>query len=238
MNPLFFVYTEFFWRPLFNGLIAIYNALPWHDLGLAIIVLTILIRLAVAPLFWKAQKSQRDLARIQPELKRIQREFKNDRDKQGKAMMELYAREGVNPFSGCLIMFVQLPVLFALLGVFSGALKPENLSYLYAFVSAPDALNATAFGFLNLARRNLYLGVIAALTQYAQIKTAAVDVPPEDEHEFARAMRTQMPYVLPAIIFVSSFTIPAALTLYWTTLNFFGILQEIIVKKWKRRKTA
>ncbi|MBI3442571.1 MAG: YidC/Oxa1 family membrane protein insertase [Candidatus Sungbacteria bacterium] len=240
MNIFSLIYTDFFWRPLFNGLVFLYNALPVHDLGLAIIILTIVIRLLLAPLFWKAQQSQKNMAAMQPELKKIQADLKHDREKQGRAIVELYAKHHMSPLSpvsGCLVMLIQLPILFALFGVFRAILDPSQLSYLYAFVAKPATLNPVSFGILNLAHRSIPLGVLAAISQYFQI-TMTMPSPASvgaDESEFARAMRTQAPFLFPAVIFIAALSSPAALGLYWTVLNVFGILQELLVKKlWKR----
>lgn len=238
MNIFSSLYTDFFWQPLFNALVFLYNVLPLHDLGLAIVVLTMVIRLLLVPLFWKAQQSQKNMAAMQPELKKIQAELKHDREGQGKAMVELYAKHNMSPLSpisGCLVMLIQLPILFALFGVFRAVVDPSQLSYLYAFVVKPDVLNPVSFGFLDLAHRSIFLGVLAAISQYFQIKMTVPGAPVGDEPEFARAMRVQAPFLFPAVIFIAALSSPAALGLYWTVLNVFGILQELIVKKlWKR----
>ena len=240
MSVLSSLYTQILWRPLFNGLVFFYNELPWHDLGLAIIALTLVIRIALIPLLLKAQKAQKDLARIQPEIKRIQKEFKNEKEKQGKMLMELYAHHKVNPFSGCLLILIQLPILIALLQVFRTGLDPSQLHYLYSFVTHPGTLNPLSLGFLNLAKGNFYLGILAAITQYYQT-TLAAPPPPEpgaDKHDFNRILQLQTTYVLPLLILVWSWRLPAALTLYWTVLNVLGIVQEIIVKRMVNRKIS
>lgn len=233
MNPFIFIYTEFLWRPLFNGLVFFYNVLPIEDLGLAIIALTIVIRIILAPLLWKAQRAQRDLARIHPEIKKIQDELKHDRDAQGKAMMELYSKHKVNPFSGCLILLIQLPILIALFQVFRTGLLPEQLSYLYSFIENPGRLNPIMFGVLDLAKGNLFLGVVAAVTQYFQTKLSMTSqaVPVSGKGgDFTRMLQWQTQYIFPALILVWSYTFPSALILYWTVLNVLGIVQEIIMK--------
>lgn len=238
MNIFLSLYTYFFWQPLFNSLVFLYDILPWRDLGLAIIVLTIVIRLALAPLFWKAQQSQKSMAAMQPELKKIQQDLKHDREAQSKAMIELYAKHGMSPFSpvsGCLVMLIQLPILFALFGVFRAVLDPEQMQYLYSFVAKPESLQPISFGFLDLAHRSIPLGILAAVSQYFQIKFAMTAPPAGEEPEFARAMRVQAPFIFPAVIFIAALSSPAALGLYWTVLNVFGILQELITKKlWKQ----
>lgn len=237
MNSFIYLYTELLWRPLFNGLIFFYNTFPWQDFGLAIIALTIVIRLLLTPLFIKAQHAQKKLGLLQPEIKKVQEQHKNNKEAQGKAMMELYAAHQVNPFSGCLMMLLQLPILIALFGVFQGSFKPENLSYLYSFIQNPGTLNPLSFGILDLSKGNIYLGAVAALSQYWQSKLTLVALPSAAEKgEFTKVLQWQTLYFLPALVLFWSYSLPSALTLYWTILNLLGIVQEIILHKvWIRK---
>lgn len=240
MNPIVSVYTAVLWQPLYNGLIFFYHVLPGHDLGLAIVALTVVIRLILAPLLWRGQRSQRELALLQPEVKKIQEKFKKDREAQGKAMMELYASHRVNPFSGCLTLVLQLPILIALLQVFNHGLDASSLTYLYSFVARPETIRAVAFGFLDLAKGNLYLGAVAALTQFVQTKLASPPTPPPTGGrgaggeaqgvDFTRALQWQTTYFFPLIILFWSYSLPAALTLYWTVMNVFGIVEQFILQ--------
>lgn len=199
---------------------------------MAIIALTIVIRILLVPFLWKAQRAQKDLAAIQPEIKKIQADLRNDREGQGKALMELYARHKVNPFSGCLLMLIQLPILIALFQVFQKGFNPEELKYLYEFVSSPGALNPVSLGIINLAKGNLYLGVVAAATQFLQTKfSSPAPKPSGDKRDFAQMMQMQATYIFPALILVWSYTLPSALTLYWTILNILAIVQEAIMRK-------
>ena len=104
MNPFSYLYTEFLWRPLFNGMVFLYATIPPHDLGVSIIILTLAVRIILFPLLHKSRIAQKELARIQPEMKRIQNQHKNDKQAQSKALAELYASQNVNPFSGCLLV--------------------------------------------------------------------------------------------------------------------------------------
>ena len=236
MNFLFSLYNELLWRPLFNGLVFFYTYLPFHDLGLAIVALTLAIRLLLTPLLWKAQRAQKELASLQPEIKKIQTQLKNDREAQGKALMELYATRGINPFSGCLILLIQLPILIALFQVFQYGFAAEKLVYLYSFLARPEALNPVSFGFLDLSRPNLVLGALAALTQFLQTKLMlpSVSRATASGSDMAAILQWQSLYVLPLIVFFSSYQFPSALLLYWTVLSTLGILQEILMKRFSR----
>lgn len=231
MSFLSSIYNELLWRPLFNGLIFIYNTLPWKDLGLAIFVFTILTRIALAPLTLKAKKSQQEMSFIQPEIKKVQEKFKNDRQAQSRALTELYSKYKINPFSGCLVMLVQLPILIALFDVFRkgiAEIKPETL---YPFVMNPGVINTVSSGLIDLSKGNLYLGVVAAITQYLQTKITLKQQGGMSAQEgFAKSLQWQSLYFFPALVLLWSYTLPSALTLYWTVLNIFGIVEALIWK--------
>jgi len=125
MNLLIQIFNEVLYRPLFNVLIWLYDVLPGHDLGIAIIILTAAIRLLLYPLSKKAIKSQKALTGLQPKIKEIQKKYKDKAD-QAKATMELYRQYRINPMSGCLPILIQLPILIALYRVFFTGLDPEK----------------------------------------------------------------------------------------------------------------
>lgn len=232
MSFLSEIYNNFLWLPLFNGLVLFYNLLPWKDLGLAIVAFTVFIRLILTPFLIKARKSQREMSLVQPEIKKIQEKFKGNREAQNKALMELYAKYKINPFSGCLLLLIQLPILIAIFDVFSRGLGEIQAKNLYSFVNNPGVLQPISFGVLDLSKGNIYLGVLAALTQYWQTKMST-DLQPQTAEEgpsFAKTLRWQSLYFFPILVLFWSYTLPAALTLYWTVLNILGIVQEIIWK--------
>ena len=233
MEFLSALYTELLWRPLFNGLVFFYTLFPLRDLGLAIILLTIVIRFLLLPFTWKMQQAQRGMTRIQPEIKELQERHKGNREEQARALMELYAKHKVNPFSGCLVMILQIPILIALFHVFQSGFDSSGLIYLYSFVSNPGTLSPLSFGILDLSQGNLYLGIPAALTQYFQTRLTGTASPfSSDKKDMAGMLRWQALYVFPLLILVWAYTLPSALTLYWTVLNLFGILQELTAKKY------
>ncbi len=235
MSIISTVFNEALWRPLFNGLVFFYTLFPWKDLGVAIILLTIVIRLLLAPILGRARKAQHELAKIQPEIKKIQEKFKDNKEAQSKALMEFYAANKVNPFSGCALMLVQLPILLALFSVFRSGFDPNQLVYLYSFIPSPGSLHTVSLGIIDLAKGNIILGAIAAITQYYQTKltlhaTNSFNVSTK-KGDFSQALQWQSLYIFPVLIFAWSYSLPSALTLYWTILNLFGILQEIVERR-------
>ncbi|KKW21852.1 MAG: putative membrane protein OxaA [Parcubacteria group bacterium GW2011_GWB1_52_7] len=221
------LYNEIFYRPLINALIFLYGALPYDDLGLAIIALTIFIRLILYPFVAKSLRAQKALSELQPEISALQEKHKNNKEEQAKQLMELYRARGVNPLSGCLPALIQLPLLFALYHVFSNIAEPSALETLYGFVSRPETVNQIAFGFLDLAKPSIPLAIVAGVSQFLQgylmPRHAAGTA---GESQFAHAMQTQTIYFLPIVITVISFKFAAALPLYWTVLNIMGVLQQ------------
>ena len=233
------LYTELLWRPLFNGLVFFYTILPGRDLGLAIVALTIAIRLILAPVLWKAQKAQHALAGLQPEIKKIQERHKGDKEAHGRAVMALYAQRRVNPFSGCVLLLVQIPILITLFQVFRQGLSIDSLRFLYPFITHPGAISTVGFfGVLDLAKGNIVLGAVAAATQFLQTRlTAPPPQPAEDSRagDFTKALQWQTTYIFPLLILVWSYSLPSALTLHWTMMNLFGIVEQIIIKLYGRR---
>lgn len=220
-------------QPLFNALVFLYNTVAFGDIGLAIILLTIVIRLILWPLSQKAIKAQRDLQELQPKIKELQKKHSN-KEEQAKALMELYKTHKVNPFGGCLPILVQLPILIALYSVFLNGLKPEYLQNLYSFVSNPGVIESTFFGLVDLASRSIPLAVVAGLFQFIQSKMALPKVkltgaPKRSDEAIAQMVSKQTLYVLPVITVVISIGLPAGLPLYWATTTLFTIFQQLVI---------
>lgn len=229
--------TSFFktilYAPLFNALIFISNFMPGHDLGLAIVVLTVLIRLIFLPLSIKSQRSQRALNAINPHIQALKEKHKHDQAAQGKAMMELYKEHNINPIAGCLPLLIQLPILIALYQAFIAGLKPESLSMLYSFVQNPGVVNPLFLGFLSLTGRNIILAVTAGVLQFLQakqsmdyMKTSGAGANPQ-----MAAINKQMLYFFPVMIVVIGWNLPAGLILYWITTTVFSIGEQMYLRK-------
>jgi YidC/Oxa1 family membrane protein insertase len=228
------LFHEVLYRPLFNGLILIYNYLPIHDLGLAIILLTVVVRLVLYPLVTKQFRSQKAMSALQPKLQEIKKKYPN-KEEQTKKTMELYKAEGVHPASGCLPLLIQLPVLIALYQVFFNGLDPKSLSELYYWVAKPEIINHIAFGFLDLAKANVVLAVLAGIAQFVQTKMMLPKTQPSvkksNEPDIASMMNTQSLYVMPIITVVIGLRFPAGLSLYWVITTLLGIYQQILINK-------
>jgi len=232
--------TSFFhvtlYQPLFNSLVALYNYIPGHDFGVAIIVLTIIIRFILYPLSVKAVRSQRALQKLQPQMQELQKKYKNDKEKLAKETLGLYKKEKINPFSGLFLALIQLPILIALYQVFWSGLNPKELSTLYSFVASPGQINPLFLHLIDLSKPNMILAILAGLTQYFQTKMLIPKMvhktgEQKKEADFSQVMQKQMLYFLPVFTVIILFNLPSALGLYWTISGLFSIIQQYIILK-------
>jgi len=227
------LYNTILYQPFLNVLIFLYNTIAFNDLGLAIIFLTILMRLILFPLFHKSARHQTIMQRLQPELKKIQDLHKGSREKQTQAMLDLYKRHNVSPFSGFLFLLIQLPIMIALYQIILKSLRPGFLSGLYSFVHAPAAINPTFLGLINLAERSIIVVVLAALAQYFQGKLSLPKPAKDGVSDPAQKMARQMVFIGPVITLIIFYNFPAAIALYWLVTSIFSIFQQIIINRQK-----
>jgi YidC/Oxa1 family membrane protein insertase len=232
--------THFFYiilyQPLFNCLVALYNYVPGHDFGIAIILLTLIIRIILYPLSVKAVKSQRGLQKLQPRIQEVQKKNKDNKEKQAKEILDLYKTEKINPFSGLFLAIIQLPILIALYRVFWDGLNPKQLSALYSFVANPGHISALFLNIINLSKPNLGFAVIAGLVQYFQTKMLLPQGTPKSaeqskQADFSQIMQKQMVYFFPAFTVIILLGLPSALGLYWIATGLFSIIQQYIIFK-------
>lgn len=222
--------------PMYNILIFLAWAIPGHSIGWAIVVLTIIIRFILLPASLKAAKAQARLQLLQPEMNRIKAEIK-DQQAQGKAMMELYKKEGVSPFGSCLPLLIQLPIIFVLYRVFQAGLNTSGFVHLYSFVPHPDTINTLFFG-LDLAKPELwFLPILAGVTQFILSKMMMPTTPQKDPAKKDGApdpmqmMNKQMVYIFPIVTIFIARSLPAALAVYWVITTIFGIVQQVYVNR-------
>ncbi len=243
-------FTITLYEPLLNILLWIYTVLPFQDLGVSIIILTLLIRLLLFYPSLKALRSQKSLQDLQPKMDALKKKHADDKEKLGKEMMELYKNNKVNPFSSCIPMLIQLPVLYALFRVFFGGLEVqengflavEQLHHLYAplqpfFETQP--INKIFLGIVDLgATHNIFLAVIAGGLQFLQTRMLQSKKPKiksegaKDENMAANISK-QMMYFFPIITIVFGYQFPAGVTLYWLSSTGFTWVQQLIFMKEK-----
>ena len=229
------LWHEAIYQPLYNGLIFISNIIPTHDIGITIIVLTILVKLALYPIAKKGIVAQQKMKRIEGELQEAKEKHKADKQAQAQATMALYKKHGVNPAAGCLPALLQIPIIIGLYYVFSKHLTVDP-TLLYSFISAPENLNLLFLGFVDISKKNLFLAIFAGLTQHLQARfsqpnTPSTDKPKTQQEEFARAMQMQMKYMLPFMITFFAYSLSAGVALYWSVGNIVSIVQDIWVKR-------
>ena len=236
MNIFIKAFNLILYQPILNALILLYHYLPGRDFGVAIIVLTLVIRFLLYPLSRQAIASQKAFQDLQPKIKEIQRRYKENKEKQAKAMMELYKKTKINPFSGCLPFLVQIPILIALYRVFWRGFKADQRIFLYRFVSPlPADFVPTFLDIVNLSQPSFVLAVIAGALQFWQTKMLSPKPKTQPKKkgrpEFAEMFQKQILYFFPFFTFLILLKFPSAIALYWVTTSLFSIGQQYMFLK-------
>lgn len=221
--------------PLYNALIFLVGIVPAQEVAIAVILLTILVRIVIFPIAQNAIKTQVALREINPDLEKLKEEYKDDKEAQARAMFDLYKERGIKISAPFLLLLVQLPLLIGLYLVFLyGGLPDVDPSALYSFVSVPTNPNMDFLGFFNMAEQSVVLATLAGFTQYIYIRLSMPAPSSEGsgfKHDLAKSMHVQMRYVLPIMIGAFAYWFASAIALYWVTGNLFSIGQEILVKR-------
>ncbi|MFA6105769.1 MAG: YidC/Oxa1 family membrane protein insertase [Patescibacteria group bacterium] len=232
------VFHEVLYKPLFNLFVGLYNIIPGHDLGVVILIITIILRVILYPLTTASIKAQKSLQDLQPKLDAIKKEFPTDKQKQAQATMELYKNNKVNPLASCLPLLIQLPLLIALFWVLRDGLASKDLATnLYSFVTNPGTLKSISFGFLDLSKPSIILAVLSGAAQFVQTKMLSRKSPPKEagagakDEDMATTMNKQMLYMMPIMTVIIGIKFPAGLSLYWFFSTALMVLQQYIVFK-------
>lgn len=218
-------------NPLFNVLVIFYDSVAWQDLGLAIIFLTILIRLLLFPIFHESLRQQKIQQSLQPHIKKIQEKHRDNKEAQTKAILGLYSEHKANPVLPLILILIQLPVLFALFNIFNIGITEASLNSLYTFVPRPETINHTLFNFLDLTKASFYVTGLAAIAQYLQSKLAIARQKPGETQTDAERIGRSLIYIAPLITILVLWSLPAAIGLYWITTTIFSAVQQIIINK-------
>lgn len=224
------------YQPIYNALVFLIDVIPSHDVGIAVIVLTILARIVLFPLSRRAVDSQLAMKKLAPEVEAVKAKYKKNSPEASKAIFALYKERGVHPFAGFGLTLVQLPVLFALYWVFAqGGLPEVDSNALYSFVQVPEAVDMILLGLIDMgANHNATLAVLVAISQFVYTRLSMGktehDSPVEASlsGDMAKSFEFQARYVMPIIFGGFMFFIPAAASLYSLTANIAMIAQEYI----------
>lgn len=237
-----YVWNLVLYQPLLNALAFLVSIVPGGDVGVAVIILTILVKIILFPLSQKSIESQAEMNILTPEINKIKAGGAS-KEEQAKQTFELYKKHNVNPFSGCLLVLIQIPVIFALYYVFFKGINFHS-DLLYSFVKVPQNINMIFLGFLDITKKSLVLAILAGFSQYLQayfmpaptLSSNASGSVPSFQESFAKSMSMQMKYVFPFIVAFIAYSISGAVALYWITSNLFMVGQQIYVKREKNFK--
>lgn len=225
------LYQILLFQPIFNLLVLFY--LPFKNLGVAIFILTLVIKGLLTPLDLKNLKFQKIIADIQPKILEIQKKYKNDQKKQVEEMTKVYKSNKFNPLSGFLPLLIQMPIFIAIFQIFQSDLNSLISNSLYSFMPQISQIDTIFLG-INLATPNLVLAGLTAVSQFFQTKFLAKKTIPQSQTKEA-SMQTmvqkQMAYIFPVITFFILNKLPAALGMYWLAITIFTILQQYFVFK-------
>lgn len=228
------MFHTIFYLPLYNALIAI-TGIFGGSLGFGVVGLTLLVKLILAPLSYRSTISQIEQKKLLPFINDIKKKYP-DQKEQAEKLSELYKEHKTHPLSGCLLLLLQLPVLFAIFYVFKSG-SVVNPADLYSFVSLPGAINPVFFG-INITQPNIFLLIITALAQYFQVAwSPAMQASPEPidptdtQAALAANMQKMMKYMIPVMIVIGGWKLPGAVALYWALSSIFMIIQERIIMK-------
>jgi YidC/Oxa1 family membrane protein insertase len=205
------------------------------DIGIAVIILTIVIRLVLLPIFYKSAKDQTIIQKITPRIKELQKIHKDDKEKQVSEIMKVYKEHKVNPFSGFLLLLIQLPILIALYRVFLKGFSSDVLSGLYSFVAVPQSIHTMFLGIIDLMSKNVWLVVLAGIFQYLQSKLlmnmAKNPISQGKETDIAQKISKNMMIMGPFLTIVILYSLPSVVALYWLTTSAFSVIQQMVINK-------
>lgn len=233
------IWNTVLYGPLLNALAFLVSIIPGGDVGIAVIILTLFVKTALFPLSQRSIESQIKMNLLAPELKKI-KDSGVSKEEQAKRTFELYKHHKTNPFSGCLLVLIQIPIIFALYYVFLKGINLES-GLLYSFIQAPEHINMVFLGVLDIGQKSLILAILAGISQYFQALLMPKPVASSDkstgfsfQENFAKSMQTQMKYVFPFVVAFIAYSVSGAVALYWITSNIFAIGQQIYANRKKK----
>ena len=231
------MFEEFLIKPLYNGFVFLIGVVPGGDVGLAIIALTLIVRIIFYPAFAASIRTQIAMAAIQPEIDELNRKYKDNTEERARRTMALFKEKKVRPLAGLLALLVQIPIFIALYFVFfREGLPTIDAALLYSFITTPAMVQTNFLGFVDLlAINNIVLAAIVGTTQYLVTRLSFARMPAKagsPEVEMAHKLqRSLMLYMLPGLMTVLTYFFPAGVGLYFLTGNLISIAQEFYIKR-------
>ncbi len=221
---------KYVYTPLTESMVYFYHM--FGDIGWSIILVTLIVKILLLPLNIKAslgaEKTQRAMKKIKPEIENIKTKHKGDKMAEALAMQDLYKKENFNPISGLgsiLILLLQIPIIFGLYHVFNTRIA-ENINHI-------------AFGLFNITDKHIWMGIFSGTTMYLlskiTLKKQIVEDQSETQAAIANMMRIQITYVFPIIIGFSGAILPSGIGIYFVVSNLFGIVQYSIIDFFKKK---
>lgn len=237
-----YLFNTFLYNPIYNLLVFLIDIVPGGDVGVAVIFLTIIIKLLLFPFSLKAVSTQMKMKFVEPELKKIQELYKNKKEELAMKTFEVYRKNKINPFSSIVVLFIQIPVIFALYFAIWKGLPLIQTELLYSFVPNPENVNMNFLGIIDISQSKVFiLAFIAGITQFFQAKLAMpIFTKPEGKSdskeisfkdEMMKGMHVQIRYVLPVLTFFIAYSLISVVAIYWTISNMFAIGQEYYIRK-------
>ncbi|MEI7809989.1 MAG: YidC/Oxa1 family membrane protein insertase [bacterium] len=222
------------YKPLLNAMAFLVSVVPGGDVGVAVIILTLFVKTVLFPLSQRSIESQAKMNLMAPELKKI-KESNASKEEQAKQTFEVYKKHKTNPFSGCLLVLIQIPIIFALYFVLR---KMEfTADNLYSFIHVPTVVNMNFLGLIDISKVHLLvLAILAGISQFFQAYYMPKPAPSTGngkdsfQENFAKSMQTQMKYVFPFVVAFIAYSVSGAIALYWIVSNVFAIGQQVYAK--------
>ncbi len=239
------IWNTVLYKPLINALAFLVSVVPNGDVGIAVILLTLLVKFILFPLSQHQIRNQAAMALLAPEIEKIKQGGKNQ-EEQARLTFELYKQHKTNPFSGCLAIIPTIFVLIALYHVFIRGIDFQS-DLLYSFITRPEHANMLFLGLIDISKKSLILAILAAISQYFQAHfmpqpSVSKSADPDSlQANFSKSMYTNMKYFFPVFIFLILYTnflgisLTGAVALYFITSNLFAIGQQIYVKKTEKK---
>ena len=189
--------------------------------GVAIIIITILMRIIVFPLTLKQEKSMKKMRELQPELEKIKEKYKDNPQEYQQKTAELYRESGVNPFGGCLPLLIQMPVFVALYWAFIGNTIPADAKFLWFTLKQPDRLFMMGNFAFNL------LPILNVGVTYIQQKIMASATSGQESNQ---QMQTML-YMMPIMMLFIFYNMPSGVTLYYLVSGALSLVQQYFILK-------